>query len=215
GSLRLIGSLGIGRGITSDGSIAGDCLFALNSLLSTWNTERLSIHRIAVDTYTLTGAASYTLGPGGNFDAPVPVRIESAVLVNGESRTPLELLTRERWMRRHAGLYVDPGVVLLTLYLEPAATGQLELHSWEPLEEIADVDDTLVLPQGYTRALMYNLAIELAPQFPDATLSPLVIEQAKESKAAIQRLNVPVLELACDDALVSRGCFDILTGDFA
>lgn len=217
GSLRLVQGLGVGRGIENSGSIAADCLFSLNALLDTWRTERLLVPHITETTYTWpAGTSSRTIGTGGQFNATRPVRIESAVLVNGDSRTLLDMLTRERYLERRDGLYSNGAAPLSTLYLLPVPTASvsLELSTWTPISAFAAVTDTIVLPDGYEAALLYNLALELAPLFPDTMLTDHVITRARETKAAIKRLNMTWPELACDAALLSRGEFDITTGSY-
>lgn len=217
GSLRLIGSLGVGRGIEAAGSISADCLFALNALRDSWNLERLVIQRVVEASFTWPAStSSRTIGPTGNFVTTRPLRIEGAVFITGESRAGIEILTRELWSAGDSGLFIDPSLPNATLYLRPApSTDQtLALATWEPIAAFAAATDTIALPPGYERALLYNLALELAPQFPDSKLTQLVIDTARDSKATIKRFNSVTPQMSYDNALVGLGGFDINTGTY-
>jgi len=59
----------------------------------------------------------------------------------------------------------------------------------------ADINTNVDFPPGYIRALKYNLAVEIAPEYGKA-ISPLIREQAKTSKEGIKdtnNKNIPVL----------------------
>lgn len=215
GSLRLCGSLGIGRGIGA--SAEADCLLTLNAMLASWNTERLTVYTTVEATYPLVAnQATYTIGPSGaDFTAARPNRIDRAAIVLEAYRLPIEVLTEQRWswiLERAnqapmpVAIYSDGGSPLSTLHLWPIPTtaSGLVLTTWGALTAFGAVTDTIALPDGYERALMYNLALELAPQFPDSRLTPIVVETARQAKAAIKRLNAPVLELVMDPALANR-----------
>jgi hypothetical protein len=57
------------------------------------------------------------------------------------------------------------------------------------LAAVADINDDLAFPPGYERALLYALAVDLAPEYPAVTLSQSVIDTADEALADIKRAN--------------------------
>jgi hypothetical protein len=62
------------------------------------------------------------------------------------------------------------------------------------------------LPPGYFRWLVYDLALDLRPEYPSATADMTVIaETARQAKAAIKRLNNRTPDIAGDIALRSTG----------
>lgn len=85
------------------------------------------------------------------------------------------------------------------------------LYSWKPFSSFASVNDEIELPPGYERALRYNLAVELYPEYgkePPAS----IYSAAQESKAAIKRMNIKPSYLVTDPFFTRRP-FNILTGD--
>lgn len=76
------------------------------------------------------------------------------------------------------------------------------------------------LQAGYEKALKYNLAVELAPEYGKAaTIPALVVSEALNSKAKIKRAVIANREdlLECDDALLineqNRGVYNISTDE--
>jgi hypothetical protein len=223
GAFRLLGQLRTGQGASTDA--LADGLTTLNDMIEAWNNERLMVHAIQRSVFSLTGAASYTIGTGGNFNVTRPVRIDNAgcVLAGGDE-LELELLTPQRWAEQTLKsltstlpqkLYHETTFPLGRIYLWPVPTeaNQLALYMWQALAGFAATGDTVSFPPGYAKALRYNLAVELAPQFMlKGKLTPMVAEIANESKAALKRINAVVVEMACDEALVCGGAFDYRTG---
>jgi hypothetical protein len=64
------------------------------------------------------------------------------------------------------------------------------------LSQFADTATDYTLPTGYKRALEFNLAVEVAPDF-RAQVSPYVAGAASNSKRLIKRMNhtVPQLDM--------------------
>jgi hypothetical protein len=213
-ALRMIGQLAPGRGPSV--SEANEALFVLNRMLEAWSVERLVVHQVARDTYTLTpGLPVHTIGAGGTFDAARPVRIENAgVLLAGSTvEVPIQVIRDPgKWAAvsdkassgTPAVLYPEGSFPLMRLNLAPvpASAQTLALYVWRKLSSIATTADELSFPEGYSEAITYNLAVKLAmewartPQRPVAT--PLVIDEAVRTKAAIKSLNMPSVEMTCD-----------------
>ena len=215
-SLRLIGQLGPGR--SAGPSETADALTVLTAMLSSWSTQRLSVYTIARSTHTLTGASDYTIGTGADFDTARPTRIDAAALLAAGSTTeqPIDVY-RLIGSPRREGLYYSFGFPVATIHLEPApaAGDTLALYVWQPLGAVtdADLDDEISFPPGYEDAIRYNLAVRLAPEWgkvPRADVQKL----AGESLAVIKAHNRPALELRCDAALLDRGGFDVMRGDY-
>lgn len=226
-SLRLIGAVAPGESVAA--SEATDGLSALNRMLGGWSTEGLLIHAQTQDTLTLVpGTATYTMGTGGTFNTARPQQILQAVLrtSSGSSATdyPLDLLTLDQWSAitqkslegsHPRSLYDDGAYPLrsLTVYPKPTAAHTLVIFSLKALSEVSTLDSSISLPPGYDRALIYNLALELSPEYgksvPDA-----VAMVATESKAGLKRMNLKPSYLRADDALVGNGGFNIYTGGY-
>lgn len=225
-SLQLIGEKGIGETLTSDEQTA--YLAALNSMMESWSLERLLVYHILDEVFTLTaGDGSYTIGTGGDFDTARPLKIEGAVIRDtDDADSGVEILGADAWRRivlktstgnsYPSYLYYDPQYTsargVINLWPEPQAGLELVISSWKQLQTFAAISTTLALPPGYERAIIYNLAIELAGGMIEP--APSVVKIARDAKAAIKRVNVPDMSMTLNPALagVGRGGASILTG---
>jgi len=224
-TLRLIGAIASGE--TPSSAEASDALVVLNQILDSWSLENLLLHARAHEEFALTaGSQSRTMGPGGNFNTTRPIRIEQALIRTTDTDPidyPLKIATIEEWARITSKqvdaevpthLLIENTVTTTTLYFYPVPTVAYKaaLYSWKALTEIATLDTTLTMPPGYERALRYNLAIELAPEY-GKTLPGEIIAIAGESKEVIKRSNIKPQIITVDEALLGSGSFNILTGE--
>lgn len=228
-SFRLVGVLHEGQGPNPD-DIA-DALVVLNSMLEAWSIERLNIFTIQPATYTLTPfKQTYGIGPGStDFNTVRPLRIETAnVLTNGTSgpfELGLELLTIDQWAAIAikstqstipTRLFLDNQfpIANLNFWPVPSVSIQVILWTWQAIQTgFADTSVSLSFPPGYADAIRYNLATRLAPEW-DCKIRPDVIDFARQTKAAIKRLNKPTDYLGCDPGMVTapNGTWNWLTG---
>lgn len=198
-SLRLIGALASGESATAQES--ADALVALNSMIESWQTERLVVYSYVDTAFTIsTGDNSYTVGPAGNFVlTPRPSKLENIFLRANDIDYPIQLVDQERWFAIADKTsdsdipmfaYYEPTMPAGTLLLWPVPNTAYSLHivTWTPVSSFAALSTTVALPQGYERALTYGLAIEVAPEF-GKEASGSVQQIAMDSKAAIKRAN--------------------------
>jgi hypothetical protein len=187
--------------LTADEASHG--LRRLNAMLGSWSNERLACYQILQENFALSsGVASYTIGSGATFSTTRPLDILSAFIRDGGIDYPLTILTRERYDRIQAKttqyqpeyLIYTPSVAnaVITLYGVPAkaypVTDGLYINSQKQLQNFALLTTTVVLPEGYVRALIANLALELAPAYRRKPSDELMAI-ARESKANIKRTN--------------------------
>lgn len=220
-SLRLIGAVAPGETVSADEAFDG--LSTLNRLIDSWSTEKLLIFQITKEEFTLiAGTQSYTIGSGGDFDTERPIEIKKALVRLGSSEYPLEILSLDRWssiMQKSVsssiptGIYLDGAYPLngLSIYPKPSAAVVLVIYSLKQISQIATLDSVLSLPPGYERALIYNFAKEVSPEY-GLSVNPLVFETANESKANIKRANHRSSYLRADGALTAGGSFNFITG---
>lgn len=221
-SLRLIGAIAPGE--SPEASEATDGLAALNRMLDSWSTEDLIIHTVTAEApLTLTpGDASVTLGALGDITTR-PVVIEKALIRDGSQDYPVRLLSLSEYASigdkslqstYPASLFDDGGYPqrTLTLYPVPSAAKQLVLFTKRALTQIATLSTEISLPPGYERALVFNGAVELAPEY-GKSVSAEVAKVAEESKATLKRSNHKPRYLRADDALLSSGGFNFYTGN--
>jgi len=190
-ALRLIGAIAASE--TPSAAEQADALEALNAMLDAWRASSLSVYALARETLTLTGAASYTIGTGGNLNTTRPARIESAYERIGDIDYPLRLASAIAWAGLAAKstasdvadwLYYETSYPLGRLYLYPVpSTGVLHLATWVPLTAFAAADD-VALPPGYQEALTYHLAVRLAPEYG----RPVTAEVAAVARDALDKI---------------------------
>lgn len=227
-ALRLAKVLAAGE--SPAGAESADALTSLNAMLSSWNTERLTVYNSTRTTKVLTASDNeYTIGASGDINVTQPVRISHAAIVaSGDTvERPIQVLTRQQWAERRdkssTGL---PDAIFLQrnttatlgkvlLYLVPSAGDTLVLYLESLLTPITDVTAAIVLPEGYEDAITYNLAVRLADEYTESGVSASVLAQAIETKANIKRANMEPIEMKCDSALTRRGgYFDIKSDTF-
>lgn len=216
-SLRLIGVLASGE--TASGAEASDALAILNDMIDSWQTERLMIFTTSRLTFSLiSGQQTYTVGTGGNFNTPRPIRITQAGIISLNNpaqplEIPIEYLTTPQWAAipvkniqsaLPTKVYDDGAFPLRNLSYWPIPNTAVDtaIYPWVALTSFADLTTDYTFPPGYTKALRYNLAIDLAPEY-GMNLPPEVAAQAIASKAAVKSINSPLIDLLCDPALVN------------
>lgn len=198
-SMRMLGILGSGVSATSQERT--DALALLNELIESWNNEGLMIYEESREEYTLTPSLNpHTIGSGGTFNTTRPLRILDASYIAQDYEFPIRVLTKEEWQTipdktstssRPSALWYEAEYPLgkIWLYPVPAAADKLALYLWKQLDAALTLGTSLSLPPGYLRALRFNLAVELAPEFGVAT-PEWVAAIARESKAAIKAQNI-------------------------
>lgn len=198
-AMRLIGAVASGESPTTQEST--DALTALNNMIESWQLDRLLVWAYVDTAVTLTpNDASYTVGPSANFNVtPRPPKLENIFIRDSNIDYPVELVTQERWYAipdKTTGsdipdtAYYEPSFTTGTLQIWPVPTRAVSLHivTWSQITSFASTATSVSLPQGFERALAYNLAIEIAPEY-QKPVSAEVAKIATESLAALKRAN--------------------------
>jgi hypothetical protein len=225
-ALRLLGVLAEDE--TPSASTSSDALMALNQMIDSWNTERLSTFVTQDQVFTWpSGFISRTLGPSGDFVGLRPVLMDDAtyfVAPNGVSYG-IKFINQQQYdgiaVKTVTSTYpqviwVNMGFPDVTLTIYPRPTQDLVWHfiSVEELNNPATLATVLYYPPGYLRAFTYNLAMEIAPEF-GVEPSPQVQRIAMTSKRDLKRINNPDDVMALPYALVAnRQRFNIYSGNF-
>ena len=196
-ALRLIGAISSGESPTTDES--NDGLTALNAMLESWQLDRLTVFAFQDKTFTLVAAdGSITLGAAGNITTR-PDRIESVHITASGTDYPVTMVTAGEWYSIASKTvqsdipeygYYEPSYPLgiLNLWPVPSAANTLHVVMWTPFTAFASLSTAVSLPPGYERALAYNLAIDIAPEY-EKKVSDEVAKGANDSLAAIRRGN--------------------------
>ena len=193
-ALRLCGL--VVEGETPTPEALADGLEALQVMLREWASRGLLVYADVVETKVLTVSQNtYTwglttgniatdrptdvlrgwIGDGLGTDYPVEKISEAqyqALAVKGVSSRPNRLMYRQTYP-----------LGILYLYPTPSAAETISLVSIKPWPETSSFDvttSTMSFPPHYQRAIKYNLAVEIAPEW-GKQLSALVYQEAKDS----------------------------------
>jgi hypothetical protein len=200
GSLRLIGASS--QGEAASASEMSESLFALNDMIESWSTEGFTVFNTVKQSFPLVpGQSKYLIGldVSNDFVTEIPLIIENAsVLTNGsemylrtvESKEYSEIVNKDIQSAYPSILYFNRNAPSseIILWPVPNEAKDLILYSQKKLGSFSSINDTIQMPPGYTKALRYNLAVELAPEYGKEP-SNTVISQALESKTIISRIN--------------------------
>lgn len=227
GALRLIGQLAEGE--EPSAATANDALAALNQMIDSWNTERLSVFSTQDQVFSwLPGFATRTLGPTGDFVGNRPILIDDSTYFRDASSGisfGIKLVNQQQYdgiaVKTVTSTYPQVMFVNMTypnieMTVYPVPTKVLEWHiiSVEELTTAALLSTSLAFPPGYLRAFKYNLACEIAPEF-GVEPSPQVSRIAMYSKRNIKRINNPDDIMSLPYSIVAtRQRFNIFAGNY-
>lgn len=205
-TLRLIGAISSSETPAADES--SDALEALNLMLGSWGASRFLSASTGKVTHACNGSTSYTIGVGGDINTTRPTAIYNAYWSTGGLDYPLTFLDYSDYQDigiKNIGsipeyIVLKPDNPLSTIFLFPVpANGTLTLDNIRPATDLTLADD-LPYPPEWIRALKFNLAVEIAPEYGFA-VSPEIAALAQDSKAIVMRSMVTV-PLARFDALL-------------
>jgi hypothetical protein len=231
-ALRLLGVLAEGE--TSSASVMQDSLMAMNQMIDSWNTERLSVFSTIDQIVNWpVGSINATLGPSGslvrlNGTAVRPILVDDATYFRDPQTNVsygIKLINQQQYdgiaVKTVTSTYPQVMFVNMTypdidIYLYPKPTRLLEFHfiSVQELSAPATLSTTLAFPPGYLRAFTYNLAMEIAPEF-GVEPSPQVQRIAMTSKRNLKRINNPDDVMSMPYAIVAtRQRFNVYAGNY-
>jgi hypothetical protein len=230
-SLRAAGILGVGQtALAEDNS---DTFNVLNGMIAQWNIKRWLIYHLLDVSVPTTGAMSYSVGPGGDFDVPRVDRLEAAFFrqfvsgLPGQTYVdyPLDILQSREDYNRVAlkslrswpeAIFFDAGNPTGSVYPVPIPlqNGTFELHLTikEHLPQFTSLVQQINLPDEYTEALWTNLVIRICAIYPGAELTPHVVGLAKASLSAIRTANTQIPRLQMPAGLVRPPLYNIYSG---
>jgi hypothetical protein len=226
-ALRLLGVLAEGE--TPSAAVSQDALVALQQMLDSWNTERLSVFSTQDQTFLWpTSTVSRTLGPTGNFVGNRPILLDDSTYFRDPSTNVsfgVKLINQQQYngiavktvtSTYPQVLWINMTYPNIEMYIYPVPTRLLEWHfiSVQELTQPATLATQFALPPGYLRAFVYNLAMELAPEF-GVEPSPQVQRIAMTSKRNIKRINNPDDIMSLPYSLVAtRQRFNVYAGNY-
>ena len=183
-----------------------DNLRALNAMIDSWSTERLAVYSTQDQMFTWPASTiSQTLGPTGDFVGVRPIMLDDSTYFRDASTNVsygVKIINQDQYnsiaVKTVASTY--PQVLWINMTMPdievtvyPVPTRALEWHfvSVDALTQPATLTTSIATPPGYLRALRYNLALELAPEFGKEPSSQ-VHRIAMASKRNLKRINAPM-----------------------
>lgn len=200
---------------------ANDGLDALNDLLASWSNNSLLITARVTESFTLAaGTGIYTIGAGQDFDTVRPIKIIESHVRQGQIDYPSMYLAPDEV---YQGLELKdiqsiPNLLnytnnypygVIKLYPYPSIDYLLFITSEKELSQFT-LNQTVNLAPGWNRALIYNLAVELCPEY-GQKIDPMLLKIANDSKGEIAKAIMRVRTLDCPP-LTQIGQFNIWTG---
>jgi len=227
GALRLIGMLAEGE--TPSAATSQDALLALNQMIDSWSTERLSVFSTQDQVFSWTpGLIHRTLGPSGDFVGNRPIQLDDSTyfrdpasgisfgikIINQQQYDGIAVKTVTSTYPQVMWINMDyPNI---DMYVYPVPTKTLEWHfiSVTELDQPASLSTVIAFPPGYLRAFRYNLACEIAAEF-GVEAPPSVARIAIASKRTLKRINNPDDIMSLPYSIVgTRQRFNIFAGNY-
>jgi hypothetical protein len=206
-----------------------DSLTAMNQMIDSWNTERLSVFNTQDQTYNWTlGLITQTLGPSGDFVGNRPILLDDSTyfrdpttnvsygikFINQQQYDGIAVKTVTSTYPQVMWINMEYPNITMTIYPKPTRVLEWHFISVEELSAPATLSTTLAFPPGYLRAFTYNLAMEIAPEF-GVEPSPQVQRIAMTSKRNLKRINNPDDLMSMPYAIVAtRQRFNVYAGNY-
>lgn len=228
-SLRAAGILGVGQSALAEDY--ADVFSALNAMLAQWNRKRWLIWHLVDVSLVSTGAQSYSVGIGGDFNVARPDRLEAAffrqivssqpnqvdypleVLQSREDYNDIALKTLTSWPQY---IFYDSAYPLGYVYPWPipqASAYELHLTLKETLTQFTSYTQSLNLPGEYTEALWTNLAVRISAIYPGVALPPQTVALAKTSLEVIRGANTQIPQLAMPQGMGRPALYNIFSDE--
>jgi len=228
------GAINVGQTLGGTGIIAGT---TIEKMLTGAGNNVNEAGTYQLNTYYSTPITSETI----TLYYQRPLSIDSAFvrintnsngvpIVNGGLDYPIAVLAVEEYqmigLKTLNGpwpkaLYYQPSETLGNLYVWPnPSQGEMHIFTDNLFQRYTSLQDSIVLPQGYTMALRWCLAERLMPMYGKAnpTQIQMINAYAAQAKATVKRINMkPVQSARFADAMLASRQKDagwILSGGF-
>jgi hypothetical protein len=189
------------KGESPSGDEASDGLTALNDMIASWSNDSLLIYaRISESFPLVSGQSSYTIGPSGNFNTTRPLQILTAFTRIGNIDYEMSIIPEQAFdgiTQKNISssipevMFYQAGFPLGTITIYPVpTTGTLHIRSEKQLTELSSLDVDVDFPPGWERALIFNLAIEIAGEYGqtvDEATYLLAMDSLNKIKTAVAR----------------------------
>ena len=223
-ALKKAGVLGVGQ--TALAEDVNDAFNDLNDMIAQWNRKRWVMWHLVATSFVSTGAQSYTVGPGGNFNIARPDRLEDAyfrqLIASNPNQIdyPLEILEAREDYDKIAlktlstfpsYIFYDAANPMGSVYpwpVIPASLYSLFIVTKETLLQFATLTTALVAPPEFVAAMKWNLATRLCVSYQQPVSEDLK-RLASDSLNVIRNANTQIPRLQVDPTLIRPGLFNI------
>ena len=205
-ALKLATVVGVGQTASADD--ANDAWSLCQMMLEGWQRRRWLVFALTTYSKTSTGAISYTLGPGGDFDTGAtsfrPDKIESAFLrqVNQpppnqvdfplqivQSKEDYNTISLKSLVSFPQYIFFDPQWPLGSVFAWPvpqASVYALYVTVKTPMQyKFANLATKIALPYEYYEAILFNLTLRIRMQYgisnPPGDMLPKLAKNALNS----------------------------------
>lgn len=178
-ALRTLGVLALDQ--TPETTQYANALIKLNGLVGELRVKGLQIFQRTTYTMTLTnGTSSYNIGTGLTLNTPYPLHLLQAIRLdaNSSTRVDMDIIANSNFNRlpsNSSGVPIQinyqPKMNMGVVQLWPtpdsysATNVTIQLTYLRPLEYFSSSTDTADFPEEWVSAIIYNLAVRLAPEY--------------------------------------------------
>lgn len=220
-ALGLIGVKASGETLNSDDS--NEALRALNFMINSWGARNVSVRATVEEIFTLiANTRTYTIGSTGIFSTVRPQSLITAGLQFPADNIvlPIDIIGPDHYDSFSSRLVVT-GPPTHVFYNPQMPNGVLHffpipdqgytfrLRSAKALSEFPLLSTTFQLELTYIEAIVYNLAVRLAPRF-GVEPSQLVLGESERLFNVILSQASPDMETGIDFAVIRPGVNPIL-----
>jgi len=178
-ALRTLGVLALDQ--TPETTQYTNALVKLNGLVGELRVKGLQIFQRTTYTMTLVnGTSSYNIGTGQTLNTPYPIHLLQAIRLdaNASTRIDMDIIANSNFNRlpsNSSGVPIQvtyqPKINMGVVQLWPtpdsysATNVTVQLTYLRPLEYFSSSTDTADFPEEWVSAIIYNLAVRLAPEY--------------------------------------------------
>jgi hypothetical protein len=211
-ALKEIGVLA--EGDTPTATMIDDAFRALNRLMELYSNDGTFAYFASTVSQSLTGQASFTVGPTGDNIDDRPIKIDTATVDRDGITYPVTVIDNQKWdsiiYKANSGantayVYYEALMPNGVVHVWPVCTGvTLNIRVLNQVVSFATTATTLTMPPGYEELLIKSLAVNIAPQYPACTLSPLTVKAATSAYKKISKINNVIPTMAIDGNLTNK-----------
>jgi len=167
-------------GVLAEGQVPStqnytDGAIALNNVVAQLRAIGMPLWARSEYTFTPT-TTSYTIGTGMTLNTPFPVKLLQVFRTDGGAKIGMDLVAREDFnllpvtstgtpLKANYQPFVNYGVISFWPTPTSTNTTTVTLVYQRPFQYFANVTDTMDFPEEWYNAIIYNLAVRLAPEW--------------------------------------------------